>query len=217
MSGELSALSRDRHPWDWYVEQHWVTEALADRVDLGGGTIADPCCGMGMIPDVFAARGHHVIASDIENRGSHHQIGSCDFLDRHPEWLIKRYSNVRRLSFVFNSPYSYQGGQKVTALAERFVRRALQIADAKVCALLPVKWLASEGRYRLFAEHAPEAIHIFCERPSMPPGNIIAELGKKAWKRGKVDYCWIVWDARARPMFGTPTFWIPPRAKEARA
>lgn len=216
MSGELTALRPDRHPWDWYVEQAWVTEALADRVDFGGGVIADPCSGRGTIPDVFGLRGHDVIATDIADRGYDGQIGECDFLAPHPAWLSRQYEAARRLSFVFNSPYSFQDGVKVLGLAERFVRTALSITDAKVCALLPVKWLASEGRYRLFDEHAPEAIHILCERPSMPPGNLIAELGKKAWKRGKIDYCWIVWDARARPMFGTPTFWIPPRAKAAR-
>jgi len=54
--GELSSGKfAKRHPYDWHVEEQWVTRQLIDalggfRVALeNGDTFWDPCCGMGNI------------------------------------------------------------------------------------------------------------------------------------------------------------------------
>lgn len=210
MSGEISTspLSK-RHPWDWYVEEQWVTHRLADFVDLEpDATYLDPCCGQGNIVEALRARSLTAYGTDLFDRySSPHFMGVHDWLGDQVHML----EAMQPLSIIFNPPYSRQDGLLVAGLTERFIRRALTVATHKVAALLPVKWLASRGRYQLFAkDHPPTEIWILCERPSMPPGHIIEQLGKKAFKEGKVDYMWVVWDRR-RWMPHVPISWIPAR------
>ncbi|MBB5985338.1 hypothetical protein [Sphingobium lignivorans] len=206
-----------RHPWDWYVEQEWVTERLLDEAPVDHDVmVLDPCCGGGNI--VRALRGRSVAAfgMDLFDRGAPHFLGCNDFIG--PQRTVME---AGPLSIVFNPPFSCQDGRIVRGLAERFVRRALEIATHQVAALLPLKWLASEGRCRLFTQQTPAGVWILAERPSMPPGDMIDEMGEDAFSRGKVDYMWVLWDNRLRPHLDdrgrpyAPTFWIPPRGKVA--
>jgi hypothetical protein len=223
MSGELTARPSGgkRHPWDWYVEEQWVTHRLVDVVDLEPDvTYLDPFCGRLHIPQALSDRGFtHVYGTDLfaRNPGNRLFLGEHDFLgdQRH---LLEASD---RLSIIMNPPFSYQDGRLVRGLAEKCIRQALAIATHKVCALLPLKWLASEGRYRLFTDETPIGVWILCERPSMPPGNMIEQLGANAYAHGKIDYIWVVWDKNHRPMRDSqgrpfaPTYWIPPREKIA--
>lgn len=214
MSGEISTSPlAKRDPWDWYVEEQWVTHRLADYLPLDEGvTYLDPCCGSGNIVEALAAMGHTAYGTDM-----FHRYDSSRFMGEH-DWMgdqIHMLEASPALSIFFNPPYSRQNGELVSGLAERCIRRALGIATHKVAALLPIKWQASKGRYRLFEkDHRPSAIYILCERPSMPPGTQIEAMGKKAHKGGKVDYMWVVWDKNADPLPYTPAYWIPHRDDE---
>lgn len=218
--GELSS-AKTRHPWDWYVDESWCAERLIETLHgplcggyedwFAGDLIWDPCCGMGNTLRPFLNLGMWVAGSDIEKRTDdalflfeHDFIGDqASLLDRRPE-----------TSIVFNPPYSNQDGRKVRGLAEKFIRKAIALEANTICALLPTKWLASEGRHRLFNEHVPRFVMILSERPSMPPGDVVEQLGKKAFRRGKVDYMWVVWDRHVDLEPGdTRTIWIAPRAK----
>ncbi|SDA21770.1 hypothetical protein [Sphingomonas sp. NFR15] len=212
-SGEITTTpeGEQRHPWDWYVEQAWVTERLCDVVDLESDVhYLDPTCGLCTIPQVLANRGMTAFGTDIVQR-----TDSSLFLAEH-DFLGAQMLLIERchpLSIVMNPPFSYQDGKLVRGLAEKFVRRALQISTHKVAALLPIKWLASSGRVSLFRDFPP-SIYVLAERPSMPPGDRIDQLGpRRAWKGGKVDYAWFVWDKRGPRVEHARTFWIPPRPK----
>lgn len=208
--GEISALERDRHPWDWYVEEQWVTDRLIDHVALDRDvTYLDPCAGACHIPAALTARGLTAFGTDIVRRTlSPLLIGEHDWLGDQ-QHLLEFWP---RLSIIFNPPYSRQNGKLVRGLAERCIRRAIDVATHQVAALLPIKWLASKGRFALFArDHRPTGIWILCERPSMPPGHLIEEMGERAFDGGKVDYMWVVWDKRADALPFTPTYWISPR------
>jgi len=208
MTADLASTgSYERHPFDWYVEPAWTVAALIAHVPFDRDeVIYDPACGRGTIPLGFRMAGfRRTLGTDIVDRGWLDAQRPVDFLEP------VLFQCGPHLSIVCNPPYSYKKG-----IAEAFVSKALASATRLVCMLLPVKWLASEGRHRLFSDHAPSEILIFCERPSMPPGELVEQLGQKAWKRGKVDYCWIVWDVR-EPFAETRTRWIAPRPKAERA
>ena len=219
MSGELTSRPKGstRHAWDWYVEQQWVTHRLLDMIDMEQDvTYLDPFCGGMNIPDALGSRGLTAFGTDLFQRtDSPRFMGQHDFLGDQVHLLEASPA----LSIVMNPPFSYQDGRLVAALAERCCRRALAVATHKVCALLPLKWLGSQGRYRLFNELTPTGIWVLTERPSMPPGDLIEALGDDAFAHGKIDYMWIVWDKRREPMIDrdgrpfAPTFWIPPREK----
>ena len=169
---------------DWYVEPRWCVEQLADAIPFAPGSyVWDPCCGGGTIPAVFADRlgQHMVFGSDIVDRGYPHFIGTWDAT---AFGCPNRITPMMRLNIVTNPPFK---------LAEAIARRALSLADGRVCLLQQLSFLASAARYRLFSEFAPSDVLILSKRPSMPPGVMIQEMGDRAFKSGTTDYCWIVW------------------------
>lgn len=207
-----AALPADRHPQDWYVEQTWTAQALMRMVAFDRDYVVwDPCCGLGTIPSAFAAAGFDAVGTDLVDRWlptqpAHLFMGEHDLIGEQRHML----ESWAMLSIVFNPPYSYQED-----IAERCVRRALSVASGKVCALLPIRWRASEKRFDFFQRFPPLQILEFCDRPSMPPGTALDAVHPKtgrltAWKRGKTDYAWYVWD-RHIPKPDTVTRIIPPR------
>lgn len=215
MTAELAndqADKKPRHPWDWYVEEQWVTHALASMITLESHvTYLDPCCGLGNIPMTLLDRGLRAFGTDLFKRGGHNAtwfLGEHDFLGAQRHMMEAEPA----LSIVMNPPFSYQDGRLVRGLSLEICKRALDLATHKVCALVPLKWLSSETRFQFFNDTKPTII-IFSERPSMPPGDQIEAMGKKAYRRGKVDYMWLVWDKQAPNRHHAPTLWIPPREK----
>lgn len=170
---------------DWYVEPRFVVEQLADALDFGDALIWDPACGLGTIPAVFEARGYDVVGSDLVDRGFDGCVAPHDFLADDPRFTV---SPDKRFVIVTNPPYSFERG-----IAERFIARALELPALRVAFLLPVGFLASRARHPLFTERPPSDVLICSQRPSMPPGERIEELGAQAFQRGTTDYCWIVW------------------------
>lgn len=204
-----------KSPNDWYVEEQWVTQALmAAEGGLNAQTIWDPACGMGNVlkpfRDLLALKIH---ASDIQFRGFAAKgffqeldfVGNLEF--------VRSAAPKGRYSIVSNTPYSYLKG-----ILEAFIRRAMELDAEKVAFLMPVARQAGENRQPLFDEFPPARIYVLSERPSMPPGAQIEALGDKAYKRGKIDFMWVVWDRRTPTPVGE-TRWrtIPVRAKAAKA
>lgn len=223
MRGDISSAKKaKRHPLDWYVEQGWewdqLARAIGVEIELGDdAAIWDPCAGYGHSGSRLEAWGFggRIYLSDVVENVAYDDFVirptffSADFLelDAAPETPC---------SIFMNSPYSYKDivlpdGRKV-GIAEAFARQALRLATHRVVMLLPNKWLASQGRFRLFAvDHPPAKILHFCQRPSMPPGDCIHLMGTKAYRGGVIDYCAIVWDIQnPTPAGETRTIWLPP-------
>jgi hypothetical protein len=220
---EMASVGYAKSPFDWYVEPFWAVTGLvaSEMITLpsavGGsfGHVYDPCAGRGTIPQTFRSLGMRADGSDIEYRGCPGALGHVyDFLEPGvAEDVIAKGligTKGKLLSIISNPPYSYKRG-----ICEAIIRRALGLASAKVCMLIPVKVQAYQWFHRLCAEHCPSRIWIMSERPSMPPGAEIERLGAKAFTRGKVDYMWVVWEMRA-PAAVTEWRTIAPRALEAR-
>lgn len=216
MTAELSnngSKKKPRHPWDWYIEEQWVTHALADMIELESHVdYLDPFCGQGNIPLALIERGLRAFGTDLFARtDAPFFIGQHDFLG--PQRHMMEASPA--LSIIMNPPFSVQNGKMRRGLSLKIIKRALELATHKVCALVPLKWLASETRFAFFTDTKP-TILVFSERPSMPPGDMIADLGDDAYRRGKVDYIWLIWDKKQPPVSTAQTLWIPPRLKLGR-
>jgi hypothetical protein len=173
----------ERSSLDWYVEPSWVVEQLVDAVDFDPSLVIwDPACGSGTIPRVFRQWGFGTIESDIADRGFGDRL---DFFSTSAQLSVSVHDD---LAIVTNPPYGYERG-----IAERFIRRALDLDPVIAAFLLPIGFLTSRTRYNLFSEHPPAEVLICSQRPSMPPGDAISHFGKRAFKDGTADYCWIVW------------------------
>lgn len=216
MRGEVSTgRKRNSHPLDWCVDESWVAWQLYvalggfERERQAGEAIWDPSIGSGRTMVSFAENGFKVFGSDIVNRlePEHFPAGSV------PEFFSADFRDMAcspaPCSIVGNFPYSY-----IEGIGETFVRKALSLTSRRVCAVFPVKWLGSQGRFKLFREeHPPQAVLVLCQRPSMPPGDMIEALAAegKDFKGGVVDYAWWVWDV-TRPTAPNDTriIWLPP-------
>jgi hypothetical protein len=217
MRGEISSGRHSkRHPLDWYVDEIWCARQLALVLDefalekAEGLAIWDPCCGLGNTMQAAWELGLQTFGSDLVDNFAwssfpddfeglaQPKLSSGDFLEQTVA--------PAPCSIVCNPPYSY-----VKGIAEAFARHALTLSSRRVCILMPSKWLASQARYQLFTDHPPQAVLHLCQRPSMPPGDRIAAMGKRAFSGGMTDYCWIVWDVkRPTPRGQTRTIWLPP-------
>jgi hypothetical protein len=209
-SGEYSK----RHPLDWYVDEHWCAGQLAFALDhfalekAEGLAIWDPCCGTGntLLPafwDMVPVIGSDLV--DNLNRANFLPGDGGAFYFETRDFLETEAAGVP-CSIICNPPYSY-----IKGIAEAFARHALKLSSRRVAILMPGKWLASQARYQLFTDHPPQAVLHLCQRPSMPPGDRIAAMGKRAFGGGMVDYCWIVWDVKRPTAPGqTRTIWLPP-------
>lgn len=217
MRGEISSGKHSkRHPLDWYVDEVWCARQLAEalgryaREKAQGLAIWDPCCGSGRTMDSAYGELLPVYLSDVvENVDWDAFPFERPYIK--PTFFHADLRDVEQApapcSIIFNPPYSYEKG-----ILEACVRKALELASLRVCALVPNKWLSSQVRYRLFAEdHPPQAILHLTQRPSMPPGDRIAAMGSRAFRGGMVDYCWIVWDVQQPTAPDqTRTIWLPP-------
>ena len=218
MRGEISSgRHAKRQPLDWYVDEHWCAEQLA--LVLGGFALErdeglaiwDPCCGMGNTLQAAFYSGLEVWGSDLVDNFAWANFDGESFADlRRVHWragdFLDHDFTYAPCSIVCNPPYSY-----VKGIAEAFARHALTLSSRRVCILMPSKWLASQARYQLFTDHPPQAVLHLCQRPSMPPGDMIARMGKRAFSGGMTDYCWIVWDVKRPTLPGqTRTIWLPP-------
>lgn len=227
MRGELSTgRQAKRHPYDWYVEQGWeweqIVAAIGLREQANGSAIWDPAAGFGHSAARLQGMGFtgELFLSDLVNRvdwdgferPAQALFCGLDFIEECP---IDRKPG-RPLSIWCNPPFSYRhyylDGRKMI-VSEAFVRRALQVATDRVVMILPAKWLAmGKKRSRLVRiDHPPQYVLHFCERPSMPPGDMIEAMGGRAYRGGMVDYCAVVWDVREPTAPGeTRTIWLPP-------
>jgi len=211
MRGEVSTgRQAKRHPYDWYVEQGWSGSRSCRRSgsksSRPGARIRDPAAGFGHSASRLQEMGStgSLLLSDLVDRVAWEDFQqpeqvtftSACFVEDGP-WAVLD----GRVSIWCNPPFSYRhyylDGRKMI-VSEAFVRRALQVATDRVAMILPAKWLAmGKRRSRLVRrDHPPQYVLHFCERPSMPPGDMIAAMGGRAYRGGMVDYRAVVWDVR---------------------
>lgn len=165
-------------PHDWYVDPPWCTELLLDAVPLAG-SVLDPACGIGTIPDACRRRGLAVTGSDLVDRGWPGTVAPVDFT-RPGAFPDGAFDHV-----VSNPPY--YGSAGVTAYA----RHGLAVARQTVCLLVPVHALFSETRYPLWRGLPVAQVIVLSKRPSMPPGGLYLE-GRLPATGGKQNYVWVV-------------------------
>lgn len=158
---------------DFYVDPFWCSDILFDRVAFPRG-LHDPCCGSGTIPK--AARANDIDATGADLRARAEGFAVRDFFaDAGP------YPSI-----VTNPPY---------AIAVPIIEHSLNVTEpgGRVCALVQAKFLFSQRRKALFRRPEMERVIILSRRPSMPPGEALAEHGEKIRGGGSIDFCWVVW------------------------
>jgi hypothetical protein len=169
-------LGYERQDKDFYPTPAWVTEALLRTVCLPKA-IWEPCCGDGAMARVLESHGHHVVATDLVDRG--YGEGGRDFLmeSRLPDGAT---------AIVTNPPY---GG----ALARRVVDHALELmlpVGGMVAMLMNVQWQTAKKNSARCRIPAFDASVILTDRIRWIPDTDV---------RGSENHCWMVWDFSRSP------------------
>lgn len=200
-----------RDPDGWYIETRACVEQLFDVLDFGDDALIwDPCCGTGNILDVALGRGLATVGSDIVDRfkpGGHRfyrgSILAATKWPSHPG---------RRLSIISNPPYN----EPDKGIAERIIEHVLDLdCFFRAAFIVPLEFQCGQGRYeKFFAPYPrigsrPSHVVSFSQRPSMPPGQMLEDLGESCRGGGMADYCAVVWTAggphRTEHLFAPPT------------
>lgn len=143
-------------------------EALLD-VEKFDGSIWECACGDGAISRVLVERGHHVISTDLVDRG--YGTPGVDFL---------LDTTIAADNIVTNPPYR---------LGNEFALKALSIARRKVAMLMRLAWLEGEHRRRVLFDPLPPArVWVFSRRLT------IVRRGESTNGGGMIAFAWFVWD-----------------------
>jgi len=208
MTKRGKTYEQDAH--QFYKEPRFAVEQVFDSLDMRAEIIWDASCGTGNILDVASDRGFRVVGSDIVDRpgrAPRHPFVEADFLRLRALPFRRMAAPV---SLVCNPPYGRVGDVK--NMGERFVKHALDVfADdlERMVFILPIEFMAGQDRHAdIYAHRKPSHSLIHCQRPSMPPGAMVADLGDKAYKGGMADYCTLVW-SRDNPGYCETVFMAP--------
>ena len=163
----IVGFGKNRAPSDFYPTPPQTTEALLER-ERFDGLVWECASGDGSMSKVIE-KFCPCMSSDIRTDKSVYGEKGIDFLNEYRE-----VPNV-----ITNPPYR---------LAQKFVERALLLAERKVAMLLKLVFLESSGRYNMFRNSPLKTVYVFCKRQP-----IWAE-GKVGGNSGLIAYAWFVWD-----------------------
>lgn len=155
---------------DYYATPPKAVEMLLELEDFKH-IIWEPACGEGHISKVLEAHGHHVISTDLIDRG--YGLGNVDFFS---------ISENPGGDIITNPPYKY---------AQEFVEHALRISEegTKIAMFLKIQFLEGKSRRFLFDHHPPTTVYVSSDRIRCAMnGNFEAET-----ERSATCYCWFIW------------------------
>jgi hypothetical protein len=177
---------------DFYPTPAWVTNALAEHVELAGMRVWECACGDGRMSEALKAAGASVYSSDIEDRGYSGLDVVLDFLTADPPAPFDK--------IVTNPAYG-----KRNKTAEEFAERGLiHTANGGLLALLlPNDFDSAITRRHLFAECPAFAGKIVLTKRikwfEPPPGE---RAGPKE------NHSWFIW---RRPCSRAPRIFYAPQ------
>jgi hypothetical protein len=151
----------EREGQDFYATPAWVTEALLHHVRLRG-PVWEPCCGDGAMSRVLAEHGHHVVSTDLMQRGF--GTPGVDFLQ------CGAVPDQCR-SIVTNPPYGDSGshvGQARSPTAMRgFLSHALMLTasvQGQLALLVRLQWLAGRRVAAIMSAAPFSAVIVLTQR-----------------------------------------------------
>jgi hypothetical protein len=180
--GHPRSSGYERHPTDFYIEDGWAIQKFLDAESFTG-SVHDPACGTGQIPEACRRRGLIATGADIIDRGWPGTVVQDFLVDA--DW----HTHV-----ITNPPYK---------LAGKFIMHALEHCGGKVAVLVRHTFLEGAGRYRmLFSVKPPARVYNFADRVHCPPGDSDVKR-----ENGSIFYIWAVWDPQHKGE--TIMRWLP--------
>lgn len=160
-----SGGERPRQKDDWYPTPPLVTQALMDNISFDG-PISEPCCGDGSLARVIEHYGHHVIGTDLVDRG----YG----LGHGPAYDILRAKSLVAPNIITNPPFN---------ISAKIIDHLMQFRPKKMALLLKATYWHAKNRKKLYDKYPPSQILALTWRPDF-----------LHQKRPTMEVCWFIWD-----------------------
>lgn len=183
--GASNHTDHERAEHDYYATEPKAVEELL-KVEPFYGSIWENCCGEGHISQVLTNAGYEVVSTDLIDRG--YGNGGIDFF----ECQTTLADNI-----VTNPPYS---------MALEWTEHSLDIlaAGRKLALFLPIQFLESKDRIKLFKERPPVRIWVAANRllcgmngdfsAKDEDGNVIYNKNGTPKKMSSAKcYAWFIW------------------------
>ena len=163
---------------DFYPTPAWVTEALAERINLAGLYVWEPACGDGCMAEALKVAGAIVYTTDIVDRGYPGFDGELDFL------------STTAVPFAFNAIITNPPYGERNKLAEKFIEAGLKriAGGGWLALLLPNDFDSAVTRRRLFADCGAFAAKVVLTRR--------ITWFQPARATPKENHSWFVWQQR---------------------
>lgn len=170
-------------PNEYYATHPSVTLDLL-REETFHHHILEPACGGGFISEPLSKNGYDVLSTDLIDRG--YGNGNIDFLST--EFEKGAYD------IVTNPPYS---------LFIPFLIKAISICYNKVAMLLPLSFITTKQRSKLYKKYPPHTVYVYEDRICIAKNG---EFEKYSSVINPQQYAWFVWH---KGFEGNPTIkWI---------
>ena len=185
-----------RVPQEFYPTPEWVTETLADYVELKGRRVWEPACGDGRMAEALKRAGAQVYASDIEDCGYAGLNERLDFTS-----LQRPKIALLEPRIITNPPYAYPG-ERSHRLATGFIAAGLHHirrgGRGLLALLLPIGF-----------DSLPTRCHLFADCPDFAAKIVLTE--RIVWferddgrrEDPKENHAWFLWQ-RPRQIEGPP-------------
>jgi hypothetical protein len=170
MATRASGYVRNAH--DFYQEDRRTVECLLE-VEQFSGSVWDPSCGEGNIPQTLIEHGYQTVGTDLVDRGYGPMLRCMDFLLYNGDPLAP--------NAVLNPPYDK---------SLQFALHALKIIPGKIAILEKTTWLEGVKRHKmLWSRGHLVRMWQFRDRIRVPPGGV-----EMPGNHPSTAYCWYVFD-----------------------
>lgn len=171
--GSSNHTEEARESNDYYATYPADFSIFLDKIKEDGiilkQTIWEPACGQGHISTALYNRGYDVYSSDLIDRGYGEELD---------------YLSTSKVSWkgdiITNPPFK---------LSSEFIFKSMNLLDdgGYLMLLLPLRYLETKARYRLFQRYMPRYVYAYSYRINIGKGGIFE--GGNA-----VAYAWFVWE-----------------------
>lgn len=184
--GASNHSNHDRAEHDYYATEPKAMDFLL-QVESFTGTVWENCCGEGHLSKRMCELGLDVVSTDLIDRG--YGTGGVDFFE-----CTKTLAN----NIVTNPPYAY---------AQEWVEHSLELLPqgGKLALFLPLTFLESTDRKKMFMRTPPVRVHVFSGRilcgmngdfyEHDKDGNVVYKKdGTPKRMQSAKAYAWYVWE-----------------------
>lgn len=143
--GASNHTEHNRAANDYYATDPIAADLICSVENFDGG-IWENCCGEGHLSKRFEELGYKVVSTDLIDRGF--GTGNIDFF---------KCNSSLAPNIVTNPPYKY---------SQQWVEHSLKLlpTGGKLALFLPITFLESEKRRRMFKKYPPKTVYVCSNR-----------------------------------------------------